>query len=294
MKIPATIANLGPGFDCIGMAVTLYNFIEMDFSDTLSIEVSGEGSKSISRKEDNLVFKAAKIIFEKAGYKGGVSIKMTNNIPLARGLGSSAAAIVGGMVAANMLLGKPLKEEEILKLAVEMEGHPDNVVAALVGGITISAVYDDKIFFKKLLPPDELKVVVTIPEFELQTEKAREIIPKMIHLKDATSNISRVALLVASLVSKDFSMLQIATQDFIHQPYRKKLVSGMEEIIENAQSAGMLCCFLSGAGPSVAGFVKSEEGAKKAAEFMVKVFESKGIKANYKILGICCEGITAL
>lgn len=289
VKVPASIANFGPGFDCIGTAVNLYNFIEMEFSDFLEIEVSGEGQGKISLGEDNLVYRAASTILKKANIEKKLYIRLKNEIPLARGLGSSAACIAGGMIAANLLLGSPFNKEEIINFATEMEGHPDNVVAAIVGGLAISVKVNDRVVYKKLSMPPSLKIVVAIPEFELKTERAREVIPKKVSLKDAVFNIGRTALLVAGICEGDFSLLQVATQDVLHQPYRKSLVPGMEEILEEALTMGMLGCFLSGAGPSVVGLVQ-EGKAKEAGEFMVGVFEKKGVKARYKILDPCNEG----
>ncbi|MDN5331746.1 MAG: homoserine kinase [Tepidanaerobacteraceae bacterium] len=293
VKVPASVANFGPGFDCMGVAVNLYNFIEMEFSDVPKIEVYGEGQGKISLGEDNLVYRAARTILKKAQIEKSLFIRLKNEIPLARGLGSSAACIAGGMMAANCLLGNPFSTEEIINFATEMEGHPDNVVAAIAGGFVISVKANDGVIYKKLSLPPLLKMVVAIPEFELKTERTREVIPKKVLMKDAVFNIGRTALLVAGICQGDFSLLQVATQDALHQPYRKSLVPGMEEILENASANGMVGCFLSGAGPSVVGLTL-EGGEEGAGEFMVKAFEKKGIKARYVILDACDEGTTII
>lgn len=293
VKVPATIANFGPGFDCIGTAVNLYNFIEMDFSGFPQIEVSGEGEGRISLGEDNLVYRAARSLLKKAGIEKSLYIRLKNRIPLSRGLGSSAACIAGGMMAANYLAGSPFSREEIINFATEMEGHPDNVVPAVVGGLAISVREKDRVVYKKLSMPSDLKIVVAVPEFELSTKRAREVLPKKLGLDEAVFNIGRTALLVACLSDGDFSLLQMATQDVLHQPYRKSLVPGMEEILKEALSMGMLGCFLSGAGPSVVGLAR-EEKAKEAGEFMVGVFGKKDVKARYLILDTCNDGTTVV
>lgn len=289
VRVPASIANFGPGFDCIGTAVNLYNFIEMEFSDFPKIEVSGEGQGKISLGEDNLVYRAASTILKKANIEKKLYIRLKNEIPLARGLGSSAACIAGGMIAANLLLGSPFSRKEIINFATEMEGHPDNVVAAIAGGFTISVKVNDRVLYKKLSMPPDLKFVVAIPEFELKTERARQVIPKNVSLEDAVFNIGRIALLVAGISEGDLSVLQVATQDVLHQPYRMSLVPGLEEILEKAPKMGILGCFLSGAGPSVVGLVQ-EEKSKETGEFMVGVFKEKGIKSRYIILESCNDG----
>lgn len=289
IKVPASIANFGPGFDCVGAAVSLYNFIEMDFAQTSEIVISGEGRGKIPQGEDNLVYRAAQVILKKMNIEKQLFIKLENGIPIARGLGSSAACIAGGMLAANYLLGNPFSQEEIINFAVEMEGHPDNVVAAIVGGVTISVKVKSKVVYKKLSLPSSLKIVMAVPEFELSTQEARKVVPKLIRLEDAVFNIGRTALLVASISQGDFTFMDVATQDALHQPYRSLLVPGMDEMLENAPSKGMVACFLSGAGPSVVGLAL-EEKAKEAGEFLVGVFEKKGVKARYLILDTCNEG----
>ncbi len=294
VRVPATIANCGPGFDCIGFAVTLYSYVEMDFSDSPKIEVEGEENADISKQEDNLVYKAAQLVLRKCGCAKKLHIRIKNEIPLARGLGSSAAAIVSGVLAANLLLGEPLDEEKMINLAAEIEGHPDNVTPAFLGGFVVTSMEQGKVIYKKLTPPVTPKVVVAVPEYKLSTKVAREVLPKRVDLSDALFNISRSTLLVASLCSGDLSTLRLATQDALHQPYRRTLVPGMDEIIEKSLLIGALGCFLSGAGPSIAAFAESEQKARELGLFMVKVFEKNRIKAHYKILDICDDGAVEL
>ena len=149
VKVPATTANFGSGFDCLGAALGLYNYIEMDFAKTDEIEVMGEGEKTVEKNKTNLVYKAASRVFDEVGISKPIKISLENNIPIARGLGSSAACIAGGLVAANQILGEPLPFSRIVELATQMEGHPDNVVPALFGGFTISMVYEGKEIYKR-------------------------------------------------------------------------------------------------------------------------------------------------
>ena len=201
VTVPATTANMGPGFDCLGMALKLYNQVEISPTDGgLAIEIQGEGAGDIRKDEGNIVFKAVERLFQEAGRPcPGLVIKLTNHIPAARGLGSSASAIVGGLVAANRLAGDPFTPEKLLALATELEGHPDNVAPALLGGIIISVVQEGKVHWLKITPPDGLSTVVAVPDFKLSTRAAREVLPKTVSLQDAVFNLSRSALLVGAL-----------------------------------------------------------------------------------------------
>ncbi|TYP54910.1 homoserine kinase [Thermosediminibacter litoriperuensis] len=291
VQVPATIANFGPGFDCIGAAVRLYNYIEVEFFSLPKVHVTGEGSNVLPLNEKNLVYRAARTVLEKLNVRKNLYIKLENHIPLARGLGSSAACIAGGMMAANRLLGDPLSREEIIRLATEMEGHPDNVVAAINGGFTLSMLSERGVIYKKLLLPEDLRFVIAVPDFELKTEDARRVIPKRVKLRDAVFNISRVALLVAGIAQGDFSHMDVLSKDMLHQPYRSSLIPGMREILKNAPEKGMLACFLSGAGPSIAGLVY-ENKAEEAGRFMVEAFRRKNISARYLVLELCREGLS--
>lgn len=287
--VPATTANIGPGFDCLGIALDLYNYIEMEFSSRPLVEVFGEGQDYIARDETNLVYRAAKRILDLAGENRSLKITLRNNVPVARGLGSSATCIVGGMLAANRLTGDVVKLETLMRLAVEMEGHPDNVVPALVGGFCISIMGEDKIIYRKTSLMKDLKFVVVTPDFHLSTEKARQTLPSTVRLKDAVFNISRTAMLVASFYSRDLTQISECFEDKVHQPYRSPLVPGMDEVIKNANDRGAIGCFLSGAGPSVVG-VSTEQNAEELGKYMCGVFTKNGIKSTYRVLSACNEG----
>lgn len=238
VKVPATSANLGPGFDVLGLALDRYNI----FSFTESPEF----------KEDNLIYKSYRRVFEYLDKPlVPVQIQVDENIPRARGLGSSAACIVGGIMGANEILGKPLGKEDILKLATEIEGHPDNVGPAIYGGLVVSLMEGDKIYKGKIPIRNNLNFIALVPNFELSTSKAREVLPKQIGYKDGIYNVSRVSILLTALVTGDNSLIRLGLQDKFHQPYRGKLIPGFDYIIDTINKKGGLGCYLSGAGPTI-------------------------------------------
>ncbi|SHF03101.1 homoserine kinase [Desulforamulus putei] len=294
VSVPATTANMGPGFDCLGMALGLYNEIHMSLSPgRISIEVEGEGADDIERDERNIVWRAAQRLFQEIGRENpGLSITLVNRIPTARGLGSSAAAIVGGLVAANRLTGETLSREKILALATELEGHPDNVAPALLGGMVISVVAEGVVHYLKITPPKELKVVVAIPDFKLSTHAAREVLPKEVRLQDAIFNLSRTALLVGALCEKRLDLLSVASQDALHQPYRAPLVPGLTKVIEAANQAGALSVTLSGAGPTVIALTDGHN--EGIAEAMHNSFREAGVTCRVKALQPAVDGTQIL
>ncbi|SHK47386.1 homoserine kinase [Desulforamulus aeronauticus] len=293
VSVPATTANLGPGFDCLGMALDLYNQIYMSFAPSTTIEVEGQGANEIKRDEENIVWQAARRVFTELGQPmPGIAIKLVNQIPTSRGLGSSAAAIVGGLVAANNLAGNKLSQDTLLALATEMEGHPDNVAPALLGGIVISVVSEGKVHYLRIDPPEELSTVVAIPDFELSTQAAREVLPRQVSLQDAIFNLSRSALMVGALCQKRLDLLTVAAQDVLHQPHRAPLVPGLVQVIENANRAGALSVMLSGAGPTVIAFTHNFQ--KEVAGVMEKTFLEAGVICQTKNLKPIVDGAVIL
>jgi len=294
VQVPATTANLGPGFDCLGMALQLYNSVEMSLTSSgLSIEVQGEGSQDILRDENNMVYQAALRVFKLVGNKpAGLRLKLNNNIPVARGLGSSSAAIVGGMIAANILSGNTLTNKEIINLAHGMEGHPDNLAAAVLGGIVVAVSTEGEIRCQKIPPPKNLRTVVAIPDFTLSTRTAREALPQQIPLSDAAFNLGRVALLVAALFTGDINQFGPAMEDRLHQPYRTSLVPGMKKVFAAAKLAGAKGVALSGAGPAIIAY--TDDNVELIARVMRETFRQNGISAKSLILGISPVGARAL
>lgn len=288
--VPATTANLGPGFDTLGMALEIHNVIEMSEAPSgLEVETSGQGGEILARPENNLVYRATQTLFDRVGIRPkGLRIRQEINIPLARGLGSSAAAIVGGLVAANALTGGLLGQQEILRLAVEMEGHPDNVTPALIGGFTVACMHEGEPLFVKIDPPPGLEAVVAIPHIPLPTKEARKVLPREVNLGDAVFNLSRASLLVAALSVGRTDLLAAATQDRWHQPYREPLVPGLRAVFQAALEAGARGVALSGSGPSVIALV--ERGAEQIGRAMEGAFQWHGCEATCVATRIAREG----
>ncbi|HHY37422.1 MAG TPA: homoserine kinase, partial [Clostridia bacterium] len=257
-------------------------------SQGIIVEVIGKGAGEISRGPDNLAVVAMRRLFEEAGcpFPPWVKVVLENNIPVGRGLGSSASGIVGGLVAANSFLGAPFGDEYLARLAAELEGHPDNVLPAIFGGVVIIANRTDGGLiadYLRLEPPSGLKALVVVPDFELPTKRARAAIPEYVPLKDAVFNVSRAALLAAAIARNDLSKLRKATQDRLHQPYRAKFVPGLEEIIDLAEKNGCRGAALSGAGPSVLVFIEEDLPDWRVSDIKARLAEP------FRKRGIGCE-----
>ena len=300
VRVPGTSANCGPGFDCLGLAATIYNDLELTLLEekTLQIEARGDGAETIPADEKNIVWKAARMILERSGngdkFKGAI-LKMQNNIPMSRGLGSSAAAIVAGLTAANEIVGKPFSKKEILKFATEIEGHPDNVAPAIYGGFTISTIDKTHVQTFSFLPKIRLKLIVAVPDFPLSTRIARQVLPKNVSMKDAVFNIGRASMLVAALMQGKENFLVTAFDDALHQPYRTKLVPGMQEVFQAAKKAGALGVCLSGAGPCLIAFSATNKHIENnIAVEMVQAFKRNDVQANALILDLDTRGAYVL
>lgn len=304
VRVPATTANLGPGFDVLALALRLYNTVEMEVGTEkkgkkLQIDIVGEGEENLPRDRRNIVYRAAKLVFDKFHFAPKtLHLKLINRIPLASGLGSSAAARIGGLVSANSLCGERLSREELLNLAAEIEGHADNVSAAMVGGLVVCCISSLKgrkgreIEIVKFNPPENLSCVVCIPNFQIMTRQARKILPKTVKFEQAVFTSSRVAMLLAALINERYELLGMAMEDKLHQPYRKKLVKGMEVVFEEALRVGALGVSLSGAGPSILAFTASSTPhlAERVGEAMRKAFARHKIESRYLVLGMDGEG----
>lgn len=252
IKVPATSANMGAGFDSLGVALDLYNTIDIStIKSGLSIYTEGmEGY--IPHDGKNLIYRAMERVFDAAGYRpDGIRIVQRSQIPMTRGLGSSSACIIGGMVGANIIAGKPFSYPELLNLAVEMEGHPDNVTPALYGGLCIAALDQGKAYFKSAKLNPKIRFAVMVPDYFVATKKSRTVLPDQVSRKDAVFNISRAVLMYAALSAGDMSLLRVASQDRLHQSYRREYIDGMDEIFEKVYAAGGKCAYLSGSGPTI-------------------------------------------
>ena len=297
VRVPGTSANCGPGFDAIGVACTIYNDLELTLKgeEGLVIEIEGEGAANIPADERNIVLRAIRTILKRAHREDevkGFHIRMTNHIPLSRGLGSSAAAIVAGLKAANALIGNRFSRRELLQMATNIEGHPDNVAPAIFGGFTISVVTRGRVECFSLMPRMPLKLVVAVPEFPLSTKLARSVLPEQVNMKDAVYNVSRAALLAAALTKGQPRFLRNAFADALHQPYREKLIPGMKDVFRAARRSGALGASLSGAGPCLIAYTLENEEA--VGQAMVEAFAKHEVEARALQLSLDAHGARVL
>lgn len=296
VRVPASTANLGPGFDVLGLALKLHNVIEVEEAqEGFELRVKGEGKEALENQGPrNLACQAAQAAFEHLGYRPkGLRFRLENRIPLKRGLGSSGTAVLGGIAGAAKIAGAELPPEEILNLAVKFEGHPDNVTPSLVGGFTASALVEGKVLYARLPFPEALKAVAVIPNLEIPTKRAREALPEQVPLKDAVFNLSRLALMMAGLLTDRLDLLAEGTKDRLHQPYRAALLPGMLKVMEEGLKAGALACFLSGAGSTIMAFVKGD-GEEVNSRMQRLWREGFGIASRSLILEMDGEGLVYL
>jgi homoserine kinase len=295
MRTPGSTANLGPGFDALGLALSIYNYLDIQTQSTsgLQITIEGEGKGLLTTDETNLFYQAAQFTAQKLGKTlPGLSIHMKNDIPLARGLGSSSTAIVAGVIAANHIFDRPLAQQALLNIATEIEGHPDNVSPCLLGGLTMSTVDNTEVACVRAIPPKDLQAVVAIPQFELKTSDARKALPKDISLQDAVFSISRACLVTAALMSGKLDQLKIGMQDRLHQPYRAHLIPHFYDVIDAALKAGSLGAALSGAGPTLMAF--ATQNAQAIGQAMIQVWQQHDIQASFHVLNIDTDGAVIL
>ncbi len=249
---------MGPGFDSIGIALNLYNRFYMEECDR--IDISAKNGENIPDDETNLVYQCAKKVYDICGAPmPGLRLIEDCSIPQTRGLGSSSACTVAGLIGANALLGNPLHQENIIDLAAAIEGHPDNSTPAILGGFCTSLLEYGKVWSVRVPIADKVDFVAFIPGFELATETARQALPQTIPHKDAVFNLSRAALLTGSLVTGNLHNLSAAVGDCLHQPYRFGLIPDGEEVVKSANGLGALGTFLSGAGPTIIAMVDKED-----------------------------------
>lgn len=254
IQVPATSANLGSGFDSLGLALKFYNRVLMEEFD--GVDISTSDGSDVPTDENNLIYTSAKFLFDLCGrpFKG-LKLVQENNIPMTRGLGSSSACIVAGLVGANALMNNPLSKDDLVNLAARLEGHPDNSTPAILGGL-VTAVFDgNRVYSVKVPISGRLKFAAFIPDFELKTEVARAALPKEVPHKNAVYNLSRAALMTASLFSGRLDNLRIAAGDKLHQPYRLKFIEGAQDIFNLANKIGAYATFISGAGPTLMAMV---------------------------------------
>ena len=307
VKVPATSANMGPGFDCLGLALPIYNTITIEETvlpgTGIEINLMSEEDAidemsfdNIPRDENNIVYKAVEMLYNSIGQEPSeLKINIQAQIPITRGLGSSAAVVVGGLLAANKLLGSPADETALLSIATEVEGHPDNVAPAILGGFVMASQEDDgSIIYRKLNWPEEWDITVCIPDFELSTNIARSVLPEQVPMQDAIFNAKHLSMLVHAIDTKGEKLMRAALQDKLHQPYREKLVPGMKEIMEAFRHEdGVLGCVLSGAGPSML-VISYKYDLDKIKSKVKDIWEGQSIKADIKTMKIEPKGAEIL
>jgi homoserine kinase len=299
VHVPATSANLGPGFDALGLALGLANTVRVEPSDRVEVIVEGEGAGALATDAENLVYRALARLAERADVAPPpVRLRCANTIPLARGLGSSSAAIVAGLLAGNHLLGAPLGRADLLGLAVAIEGHPDNVTPALLGGVRICVVGERGLVQTAVPLARPLRAVLFVPDRPMATAEARGLLPAAVPRADAIFNLGRTALLVAALASGDYRLLAEATRDRLHQPARAALFPAMATFLRAALDAGALGACLSGAGSTLMALVEEAglppQPAADPAAAVVAAFEAtalrEGVGGRTLVTAISLEG----
>ena len=278
IKIPATSANMGAGFDSLGTALTLYNYVwAEEIDEGLKIEIKDKTAEFLATDEKNLVYRSMKTLFDRVGYEPkGMHLVLENNIMITRGLGSSSAGIVGGLIAANEISGAKLSSDELLDVAAEIEGHPDNVAPAILGGMTVNVSDRGKIKYVKTEVPQELSFAAFVPEFYLATKKSRSILPKSVSMRDAVYNTGRSTLLMASIMTGKYENIRTAVGDKLHQRYRKRLIPNIDDLFREAYGMGALGVYLSGAGPTVIAIMQgdTQKFETKLNDFLAKKMDN--------------------
>lgn len=299
-KVPATTANLGPGFDCLGLALPIYNIITIEETvmPSTGIEVNVmkdfenaeliEELDSIPNDKDNIVYKAVEILYNLVGQDPSeIKINIKSSIPIAKGLGSSASVIVGGLMAANDLLGNPADEAALLSIATEAEGHPDNVVPAILGGLVMSSMEDDgSVIYRRLDWPEDWHITVCIPDFELATNISRSVLPEKVPMEDAKFNARRLAMLIHAIDTVDAKLMKSALEDKLHQPYREKLIPGFKEIKEALKhEENVLGTVISGAGPSIV-IISQKNNLEKIYQTVKEIWDNMNVHCDIKTLTV--------
>jgi homoserine kinase len=289
VRVPATSANLGPGYDAVGLALSLSMRIGLDRSPHPEIDIRGTGADLIPRGPEHPAYRAARFVAEVVGESDAqFRLVQENSIPPTRGLGGSAAALVGGAVAANDLFGGQIAPPDLLNIVCELDGHPDNAAPALLGGLVIGILTPVGVSAVRLEPKD-LKVAVAIPDFAVSTTAARRALPDSVPHRDAAFNVGRSGLLLGALATGEYHLLRVAMQDRLHQPYRSHLIPGLEDAIDAGLDSGAYGACLSGSGPTVLAFAP-ETRAGEIASAMQAAFEARGVLAKSWALDVDLAG----
>ena len=296
IRVPASTANLGPGFDTLGLALALYNEVELsDEGEGVQLSVEGEGRAALEKAgAQNLALRAVQSTLRDLGASpSGLRVRQINRIPLRRGLGSSAAACLGWIAAAARLARVELSTDEILTRALPFEGHPDNIAPALLGGLTASAIVEGRVVSARVPVPEGLKAVAVIPTLEIATKRAREVLPTQVPFQDAVFNLTRLALLLAGLATGRLELLRAGSEDRLHQPYRAALLPGMQAVLDEGRRAGALAVFLSGAGSTLLALVK-DGGEGIGLRMGERWRRDFGVENSVRLLEIDRQGLSYL
>ena len=302
VKVPATTANIGPGFDTFGMALPLYNIVTVEETVIGGVEI-----ELISKDDDiqdlhlpaddtNIIYRAIEQLYACVGQTpGAIKVTVDTSIPIAKGLGSSASVIVGALIAANELLGRPADLDALLSIANEVEGHPDNITPAFLGGFCISSLEEDgSIKYCKIDWPEEWKLTLCIPDFELSTNISRSVLPDQVEREDAVFNIRRASIFIHAIHTQDKELMKTAMEDKLHQPYRIRFVPGLGEVIEELKNfENVLGVVLSGAGPSIL-VITSSNNIDKIKDEIRSTWARYGVKAQLTTFDIDTQGAQIL
>lgn len=291
VKVPATSANLGPGFDCLGIALDLYNEMTLITDEPFAVAIYGEGENELAQDGSNSVVVAIRTLLQRTEatvVPANWRVVLNNHIPIASGLGSSASAIVGGLLLANAMVRyfeptKALSAMDVLRLATEMEGHPDNVAPALFGGGSLTWFETDELRYTSFPLPSSLVFVVATPYFPLRTEVSRQVVPQTVTRQDAVFNIAQASRLMIALTTNQLRLLRGGYGDKLHEPYRIPLIPGCIDVRKAAMAAGALTTTLSGAGPSQLAWCDNADTARQVADRMTLTWRENGMPCRTDI-----------
>ena len=295
VDVPATTANLGPGFDCLGAALDLNNRFAMrrieGGGERFELIIEGSEGSHLRGGPENLVYRAAQRVWKAAGLEPvALEARVRLAVPPARGLGSSATAIVAGLMGANALVGEPLSKEKLLELAIDIEGHPDNVVPSLLGGLCMTAkAASQRWRVVRCEWTSTVKAVVAIPSIRLSTSEARRAMPKTIPIGDAVVNLGALTLLLQGLRTGNGDLISDGMHDRLHEPYRWRLIKGGDQVKQAAMDAGAWGCAISGAGPSVLALCAEDKGMA-VSRAMVRAWEAAGVASRAPVLNVQTTG----
>ena len=293
VKVPATTANMGPGYDVVGMALSQYSTFQCQEDDKISLSIKGlESEKLVNQDhEANLVVRSMNHLFKYVDkYPKGYKLEIINDIPLARGMGSSASAIVGGLLVANYLVGANLDQDEILKLATQIEGHPDNVAPALMGNIVLSTkIPDDQVIYHSIKPFDDLTCVLFIPDYEVSTSMSRSVLPQSISMADAVHTSGHLSLMLAGFMTGNKDLIGQTMVDRLHEPYRKSLIKNFDDFKASALEVGAFAFSLSGSGSTIIAYC-DHDSAPHVKRAFKEVSQKYSISGTSKIIAPCSQG----